>query len=67
MKLSVIARAVAHLLRQAVTGKRGAVLREGTPAPEFTVKDESGRSHSLTDYRGKKVILWFFPRASTPG
>lgn len=67
MKLSVIPKAIAHLLRQAITGKRGTVLQEGTPAPEFNVRDESGKAHALTDYRGKKVILWFYPRASTPG
>lgn len=43
------------------------MLQEGTPAPDFNVLDESGKPHALTDYRGKRVILWFYPRASTPG
>ena len=67
MKLSAIPRILAHVVKQAVTGKRGEVLREGSPAPDFTVKDESGMTHTLGQYRGRKVILWFFPRASTPG
>jgi peroxiredoxin Q/BCP len=36
-------------------------------APEFTVPDENGKEVSLKDFRGKTVILFFFPRASTPG
>ena len=67
MKLSTIPKIVAHLVRQTVTGKRGKVLPEGSPAPDFSVKDESGAAHTLGQYRGKKIILWFFPRASTPG
>jgi len=36
-------------------------------APDFTLPDESGKEVSLKDFRGKTVILFFFPRASTPG
>ncbi len=36
-------------------------------APEFTLLDENGKSVSLTDYRGKSVVVYFFPRADTPG
>jgi len=42
-------------------------LKIGDKAPEFTVKDQDGRSISLRDYLGKKVILFFYPKASTPG
>lgn len=42
-------------------------LKIGDKAPEFTVKDQDGRSISLKDYLGKKVILFFYPKASTPG
>jgi peroxiredoxin Q/BCP len=37
------------------------------PAPDFTLVDEEGRSHSLSDYRGKPVVLYFYPRDDTPG
>jgi len=36
-------------------------------APEFTLLDENGKSVSLTDYRGKSVVVYFFPKANTPG
>jgi len=36
-------------------------------APDFTLPDENGKEVSLMDFRGKPVILFFFPRASTPG
>jgi peroxiredoxin Q/BCP len=36
-------------------------------APDFTLFDESGKSHSLNDYRGKWVVLYFYPKDDTPG
>jgi thioredoxin-dependent peroxiredoxin len=36
-------------------------------APEFTVPDENGEPVSLKDYSGKPVVLFFFPKADTPG
>jgi len=36
-------------------------------APEFALLDEDGKSVSLKDYRGKNVVVYFFPRANTPG
>ena len=43
------------------------MLKPGDPAPDFDVKDHRGNRVKLTDYRGKKVVLWFYPKASTPG
>ena len=42
-------------------------LKIGDKAPEFIVKNQDGRLISLKDYLGKKVILFFYPKASTPG
>ncbi|MFF1881674.1 thioredoxin-dependent thiol peroxidase [Pseudarthrobacter sp. NPDC058196] len=42
-------------------------LQPGTPAPEFTLRDAQGRETSLADYRGKNVIVYFYPKAATPG
>lgn len=42
-------------------------LEAGSPAPDFTLPDKDGKVHSLSDYRGQKVILYFYPAASTPG
>jgi len=39
----------------------------GDKAPEFAVKDQNGKLISLKDYLGEKVILFFYPKASTPG
>ena len=43
------------------------MLKKGNKAPNFTLSDAEGNSVSLTDFAGKKVVLWFFPKASTPG
>ena len=43
------------------------MLKSGDKAPNFTLPDASGNFVSLTDFSGKKVVLWFFPKASTPG
>ncbi len=39
----------------------------GTKAPEFTLPDQNGEMHSLSDYRGRKVILYFYPKDMTAG
>ena len=36
-------------------------------APDLTLPDEEGRPVSLADFRGKNVVLYFYPRANTPG
>lgn len=36
-------------------------------APDFTLQDENGKDVALKDFRGKTVILFFYPRANTPG
>ena len=43
------------------------MLEVGTKAPEFELPDQNGELHKLSDYRGKKVILYFYPRDNTPG
>lgn len=43
------------------------MLEVGTKAPDFTLQDKDGRSVSLSDFRGKKVVLYFYPRDNTPG
>ena len=42
-------------------------LQPGTQAPDFTLQDAEGNQASLADYRGKNVIIYFYPEASTPG
>ena len=43
------------------------MLLEGTKAPDFTLEDQDGNSISLSDFAGQNVLLWFYPKASTPG
>ncbi|MGE9882228.1 thioredoxin-dependent thiol peroxidase [Blautia obeum] len=43
------------------------MLEVGTKAPAFSLPDQNGQMHSLEEYRGKKVILYFYPRDNTPG
>ncbi|GHC52182.1 thioredoxin-dependent thiol peroxidase [Ulvibacter litoralis] len=42
-------------------------LKEGSKVPNFTVNDQDGNPISLTDYAGKKLVVFFYPKASTPG
>lgn len=43
------------------------MLEVGTKAPEFTLPDQNGEMYTLSDYRGKKVLLYFYPKDNTPG
>jgi peroxiredoxin Q/BCP len=43
------------------------LLKEGDVAPAFRATADDGSTVSLTDYRGKSLILYFFPKANTPG
>jgi peroxiredoxin Q/BCP len=40
---------------------------EGKPAPEFELLGSDGKAHNLAEYRGKNVIIYFYPRDNTPG
>ena len=43
------------------------MLTEGTKAPDFTLPDQNGKEHSLKDYKGQRVILYFYPKDNTSG
>ena len=43
------------------------MLKVGDKAPNFTLPDQDGNHVSLTDFKDKKIVLWFYPKASTPG
>lgn len=43
------------------------MLAEGTKAPEFQLQDDSGNNVSLKDFKGKNVVLYFYPKDDTPG
>jgi thioredoxin-dependent peroxiredoxin len=43
------------------------VIAQGEPAPDFTLPDQDGNPVSLSELRGRRVVLYFYPRADTPG
>jgi peroxiredoxin Q/BCP len=43
------------------------LLKPGDDAPDFECKDADGNTVRLADLRGKTVVLWFYPKADTPG
>jgi peroxiredoxin Q/BCP len=56
-----------HALGQLVAGKEPRMLAVGSSAPDFTVKAHDGTTVKLSGLKGRKVILWFYPKADTPG
>ncbi|MDI9309660.1 MAG: thioredoxin-dependent thiol peroxidase [Limnohabitans sp.] len=42
-------------------------LNIGDNAPDFSSIDQNGKSHQLSDYKGKKLVVFFYPKANTPG
>lgn len=42
-------------------------LTKGDKAPDFSGVDQDGNTHKLADYKGKKLVVFFYPKASTPG
>ena len=45
----------------------GQMLNVGSVAPDFTVLDHMGRTVRLRDFSTKRIVLWFYPKADTPG
>ena len=43
------------------------MLKEGDKAPDFTTKDQNGNAVKLSDFKGKRVVLYFYPKDDTPG
>jgi peroxiredoxin Q/BCP len=43
------------------------MLKEGDKAPDFQVTGDEGQTISLQDYRGENLVLYFYPKANTPG
>lgn len=54
-------------LFQLLTRRNTGMLSPGTDAPDFELHDHDGNLVRLRDLRGRKVVLWFYPKADTPG
>ena len=44
-----------------------ATLKTGEKAPDFNLEDQNGRKVKLADFKGRKLLLYFYPKADTPG
>ena len=44
-----------------------AMLRDGEKAPDFSMPDAQGKTHKLAEFKGKKLVLYFYPKDDTPG
>jgi thioredoxin-dependent peroxiredoxin len=51
----------------ASAGAKSSGLRVGDKAPDFRLRSDEGKEVSLRDFIGKRVVLYFFPKANTPG
>ncbi len=56
-----------HLWGELFRKGRRPMLKPGDAAPPFELLDHQGRTVRLADFRGKRVVLWFYPKAATPG
>lgn len=52
---------------KAPSNGNGSTLKVGAPAPDFALPDETGKVIKLSDFQGKKVVLYFYPKDDTPG
>lgn len=43
------------------------MLTPGTPAPDFSLQDQNGTLHTLSEYKGKNILVYFYPKDDTPG
>ncbi|MFQ5547576.1 MAG: peroxiredoxin [Woeseia sp.] len=67
MKRVIASVAVLFFLISGASAPHAEEVREGDPAPGFELQDQDGQLHSLEDYRGKWVTLYFYPKDDTPG
>ena len=58
---------VDHELKVSAMANDKTLVAEGDLAPDFTAIDQDGKSHTLSDYRGKQVVIFMYPRDMTPG
>ena len=67
MNLTRKLRDLAGLARDAMGLGDELALAPGDPAPGFAALDQHGARRTLGEFRGRKVLLWFYPKAETPG
>ncbi len=60
-------RDIAGLARDAMGLGGTLMLKRGDQAPDFDAPDQRGTRRTLASFRGRKLLLWFYPKADTPG
>lgn len=65
--LVMMAVVVIAALLVARVARAGELPQVGKPAPDFNLPDQNGKQHALKDYRGKWLVLYFYPKDDTPG
>ena len=63
----LISAAIVLALRTRLSNAGNEEIREGEPAPNFALPDQDNKTHALPSYRGKWVVLYFYPKDDTPG
>jgi len=58
---------ISYFARQALGVRPDGLLKEGTKAPDFRAEDQEGHTRTSADFLGKKLVLWVYRKASTPG
>ena len=58
---------IRRLIQAIIPSRRTPMLNPGDTAPDFVGRDHSGNVVKLSDFRGKTVVLWFYPKANTSG
>jgi peroxiredoxin Q/BCP len=58
---------LAEILKLLLKRRKGRMLSIGDRAPDFDVTDHTGQRRRLSDFAGQTVVLWFYPKADTPG
>jgi peroxiredoxin len=56
-----------HAVGKLFDSSKAVLPQVGARAPDFACKAHDGSTVRLSDYRGRKVVLWFYPKADTPG
>lgn len=67
LKLIPIWCCLSFMFTATLSAKEDTMIEEGKKAPAFTLQGSDGKEHSLSDYAGKTVVLYFYPKDNTPG
>ena len=68
MKIAIIVAVIILLIASAFLNANQSVeLKVGDKAPEFSLYDQDNKLHNLSDYKGQRLVIYYFPKADTPG